>query len=904
MAEEVGLAYVTLIPSLRGFSKIAKKELKAALRGVDDKVTLTVVPKLDKAKAASVGHQASSLAQRAVKPVNIPIKFDSRRLQKLVGGIGKSVTSVATGGLKTAGAGLVAGAASAAITGLASSVSAAIPALIGFGAAAATSVGVLVAVPGAAAAAGVAVLTLRLGMSGLSDAFKAIAEDDAEKLDEALKKLAPSAKALVKQVAAFRPAFKAMQLAVQNALFRDTAAVFKQLATGLLPIAAAGFIQLATTINSRALPALQALNTTANRSIIASVFAAANKAAGNMLTTLRPVGQALLDVLGASAALTAELSTNLAGAITRLAGKISAFATPEHLRSVFDKGSAAVKQFIGLGRDVLGILSGIFKAAGTNSGGVFQLFTMLNELVNSPGVQKSLAAFFHELGRIGKALSPVLGALASALVPVAKGIALVAEAFAQPLVTLLDALGPALGSLAPALVALAPAAVAIAGGLAPLAAILSGLVTGAAPGFIQFLSGLAAALPPLAAAAPAVGNALGQLFTILGSVATAAGASLGPVLGLLAQALSQLLVAVAPLLSIGLNLLASLISALVPDITELVAAAAPLAATFGSQLARALLPLIPAFVKIARIIGEQLITAIPDITELFRQLIPIIVQLASIFAKNLLAVLLAIMPHLPDLIFAAITLALALSQLIIAVLPLLPALASLATKVVELLLSSGLLDGILNILLLAVYAVTGAVLVLAANVDLVVRAIRIGIEFIKHLADGVKSAASDILSTMTGVPGKITAALGNMGSLLYNAGRNVVQGLIEGIRSMLGNLAGMASQLAGTIRNHLPFSPAKEGPLSGSGNPYHSGQVIAGDLAAGVQSQLPTVTSAASQLAGMFGTGGGRTTAVAAAAGIHIDAEGDRMSQFLLGLFKEVIREAGHGSDPVAALKS
>lgn len=77
------------------------------------------------------------------------------------------------------------------------------------------------------------------------------------------------------------------------------------------------------------------------------------------------------------------------------------------------------------------------------------------------------------------------------------------------------------------------------------------------------------------------------------------------------------------------------------------------------------------------------------------------------------------------------------------------------------------------------------------------------------------------------LPGRIVRALGNVGRLLYNAGTNVVQGLIDGIYAMIGRLASAASSMAGTIRNYLPFSPAKEGPLSGLGNPEQSGRKIA-----------------------------------------------------------------------------
>lgn len=119
----------------------------------------------------------------------------------------------------------------------------------------------------------------------------------------------------------------------------------------------------------------------------------------------------------------------------------------------------------------------------------------------------------------------------------------------------------------------------------------------------------------------------------------------------------------------------------------------------------------------------------------------------------------------------------------------------------------------------------------------------------------VSSTVAGTVGFVRGLPAQITAAVGNLGTLLFDAGRNVVQGLIDGIKSKLGSLASMASQMAGTIRNYLPSSPAKEGPLSGSGNPFNSGQSIAAMLAAGVQSELPAVATAAGELAGMFGAG-------------------------------------------------
>src|SRR3546814_1614588 len=102
------------------------------------------------------------------------------------------------------------------------------------------------------------------------------------------------------------------------------------------------------------------------------------------------------------------------------------------------------------------------------------------------------------------------------------------------------------------------------------------------------------------------------------------------------------------------------------------------------------------------------------------------------------------------------------------------------------------------------------------------------------VANGVsRLATSDgrglgrVVGFFSDLPGRIVRAIGSIGSLLYNAGRNVVQGLIDGIYAMLGRLASAASSMASTIRDYLPFSPAKEGPLSGLGNPEQSGRKLA-----------------------------------------------------------------------------
>ncbi|MBV6697431.1 phage tail tape measure protein [Kitasatospora aureofaciens] len=91
---------------------------------------------------------------------------------------------------------------------------------------------------------------------------------------------------------------------------------------------------------------------------------------------------------------------------------------------------------------------------------------------------------------------------------------------------------------------------------------------------------------------------------------------------------------------------------------------------------------------------------------------------------------------------------------------------------------------------------------------------------------------------------------GNFGSLLYNAGRNLINGLIGGIKSAVGGVKSTISDVAQTVRDFWPFSPAKTGPLSGRGSMDIAGRNIGTMLADGMHSSAGTVAQASSRLAG------------------------------------------------------
>jgi hypothetical protein len=109
---------------------------------------------------------------------------------------------------------------------------------------------------------------------------------------------------------------------------------------------------------------------------------------------------------------------------------------------------------------------------------------------------------------------------------------------------------------------------------------------------------------------------------------------------------------------------------------------------------------------------------------------------------------------------------------------------------------------------------------------------------------------TELVNWVKGIPGRILSALGNVGSMLYDAGAKIIQGLINGITSKINQLREKISSAVQMIRDHLPFSPAKTGPLSGSGSPEIAGAVIAEMVAAGLDAGTPLIAQAANRAAG------------------------------------------------------
>lgn len=113
------------------------------------------------------------------------------------------------------------------------------------------------------------------------------------------------------------------------------------------------------------------------------------------------------------------------------------------------------------------------------------------------------------------------------------------------------------------------------------------------------------------------------------------------------------------------------------------------------------------------------------------------------------------------------------------------------------------------------------------------------------------------IAFIKGIPDRIKEAFSSAKNWLIDAGKNIIQGLISGIREELGPLGFVLDLAAGIVGQRFPQSPAEVGPLSGKGDPLQSGRRIIQRLATGIQMETPSLATASSQAAGsiVFGPG-------------------------------------------------
>ncbi|MFD6490676.1 peptidoglycan DD-metalloendopeptidase family protein [Streptomyces sp. NPDC060188] len=424
----------------------------------------------------------------------------------------------------------------------------------------------------------------------VADAARSVADAQASaaaqtsKLDTALSKLSPNARAFVATLQQMAPAWRGMKLDVQDRLFAGVGTRLGQVGGQILPTVRRGLVGAAGELNLMGKNALTAVSNLERAGTLGKVFDGIQSSLGNLS---RVPGQLVTGFAQLSVAAQPAFDRMTAGAgnaIDRVMEKLAKGLENGKLTESINTALDVAVQFGHVLGDLGGILGGIFKAAAAGGGNFFGVvgaaLAEIRRIIELPEVQAALTSIFKALNAVAKLLAGALGAALQAVLPLLAAIAPV-------VVELAEKFGPVLAELA---------------------------------------SSLGSALMPIV-------TALLPVVSDVGDVLVGLVQSVMPLLAPIGQLISVAIVALAPILKLVGDNLVVLVSGLVTGLLPVVSALVPVVQLFGqlfaqvapmfAQLYPSLLPLIPPL--------TQLSLALLNLSvQILIPLLPLIVQLAKL----------------------------------------------------------------------------------------------------------------------------------------------------------------------------------------------------------------------------------------------------------------------------------
>lgn len=490
----------------------------------------------------------------------------------------------------------------------------------------------------------------------------------------------------------------------------------------------------------------------------------------------------------------------------------------------------------------------------------------------------------------------MLNGLQLAVMALAPAMAPLGQALGA-LMQVVGAFAAMLGPLvAAALVPLADAFTALAPSIIPIIALLGGALTGA----IQTLAPIVAQLVPVIG--EMLGQAFGLLQTILPVVAelfqqivtataplvTQLVSGLAPILPVIAGFVSQVLTALMPVVSILIEIVSAVITPLIPMLQEIVAAVLPPLADAFTRVAEAVQPLLEALLAVVNflmpvlvpvvqfvieILAGALVAAINGVAlvlegfvELFRGVWDMVKGIFEIFwgvfeglftgnwdtladgFKDLWNGLLSFLKGIWDMIVGALAIFLNFGILGVAgkALKALGALWKAAWGGIRM---AGIViwDGIGS-----AFTGFGSTLaglgrsmmsklgeLIAAGWRAITKAAG---EAMTALGRAISTGVTNAIKFVKELPGKAKSALGSLGSTLTGAGKKLIEGFIDGIKSMFGAVKGKLGELTDKLTDWKGPAP-KDATLL-----YDAGRLIIKGLVKGLESEYDSVKKSLTDL--------------------------------------------------------
>lgn len=327
---------------------------------------------------------------------------------------------------------------------------------------------------------------------------------------------------------------------------------------------------------------------------------------------------------------------------------------------------------------------------------------------------------------------------------------------------------------------------------------------------VTLINAILSALPQLVTAASQI------ITTLVSGITTMLPMIINAAIQIMTTLLTQIVALIPTILDAGIKILMALIDGILQILPTLINTAIQLIQTIITTLAGNLPKIIDAGVKILNSLIDGIMKILPKLIETAVQLImriadTVISNLPKIIdagVKILNSLIDGIIKILPQLINTAVNL---ITRIFEALIQNLPKIIDAGMKIL-----TALIDGIIRILpKLIETALKLIVAIGTAIVQNLPKILEAGKQILEALINGIISLVGKLGSTIkTEVIDKIIDKVKSAGKSFFDAGKGLLEQMKQGIMNAAGSVLDAVSDIAGKVRDFLPFSPAKTGPLS------------------------------------------------------------------------------------------
>ena len=268
------------------------------------------------------------------------------------------------------------------------------------------------------------------------------------------------------------------------------------------------------------------------------------------------------------------------------------------------------------------------------------------------------------------------------------------------------------------------------------------------------------------------------------------------------------------ILESGKNLILSLVDGIVASLPSIVESAIKGLDTFMSTVKEklpgvlasgkeTLLSLVDGIIDNLPALIESAITAISGFIDTLVKNLPSIIKTGIEFIVSLVG---GIVERLPDLIIMAGTLIAKFLAMIVSKLP------SILKAGAEILIS--IVTGIRDLQFKLIAAAADLMIKLIAKIaEAFVKIKEKGKEIVANIINGIKGKITDAKNAIGNVIKSVMDKINEWKQKFKDAGSNIVGSIADGITGAIKKVKDAINGVVGKIRDFLPFSPAKEGPL-------------------------------------------------------------------------------------------